>query len=176
MKLQGHQLAAFKPTSIHWTSFTNEVSKQQVFTHLLQLGAQQALWQFGNCLPMINVDESTQAAKENAVFSLIYINFIRLVLGQMIKDTRTPILSLEFLTKLAKIDDAEAMSHLVSSEFTPLVNSPSKPGLTFPPFGQVYDAASQLIKFMFKRKVICIQKNQFFQMKSFVTIYKKILK
>lgn len=154
--MQGHQLAAFKPTSIHWTSFTDEVSKQRVFNHLLQIAAQQALWQFANCLPMIDVNESTQAAKENAVFSLIYINLARLVLGQMIKDTRTPILSLEFLTKLAKIDDADEMSRFVSSEFIPLVNSPSKPGLNFPPFGQVYDAASQLIKFMYKRQVITI--------------------
>ena len=42
MKSQGHRLAAFKPTSVHWTSFAQAVINQRVFNELLQLAAQQA--------------------------------------------------------------------------------------------------------------------------------------
>ena len=138
---------------MHWTSFAKAVIKEQVFTELLQLAAQQALWQFTNNLPKIHINDSTQSAKENAVFSLIYINLVRLTLGQMIQGTDKPLLSLEFLTKLAKIEDSNEMEHFVKTEFVPLVKSPKTLGIQLPNFGHVYDAASQIVKYLYKRNV-----------------------
>ena len=153
MKSQGHRLAAFKPTSVHWTSFAQAVINQRVFNELLQLAAQQALWQFANSLPLINVNESTQSAKENSVFSLIYINLARITLGQMITDTDKPLLSLNFLTKLSKIENSDEMEDFVRDEFVPLVRSPKTLGVTLPGFGHVYDATSQVLKYLYKRNV-----------------------
>ena len=102
---------------------------------------------------MINIDDSTQSAKENAVFSLIYINLARLTLGQMIQGTDKPLLSLEFLTKLSKIEDATEMDDFVKNEFIPLVRSPKTLGIELPNFGHVYDAASQMVKYLYKRNV-----------------------
>ena len=160
LKSQGHQLSAFKPTSVHWTSFANAVIKNQVFNEMLQLAAQQALWQFANALPLINIDDSTQSAKENSVFSLIYINLVRIVLGQMVQGTDKPLLSLEFLTKLAKIEDSTEMERFVNEEFIPLVRSPKTLGIELPGFSHVYDAASQLVKYLYKRNVSILNNSQ----------------
>ena len=151
--MQGHRLSSFKPTSVHWTSFAASVMKQQVFNELLQVAAQQALWQFANCLPMINISDSTQSAKENAVFSLIYINLARITLGQMIQGTDKPLLSLEFLTQLSRIDNETAMDEFVQKEFIPLVKSPKTIGTNIPNFGHVYDAVGQVVKYLYKRNV-----------------------
>ena len=146
-------MAAFKPTSVHWTSFAQAVIKQRVFNENLQIAAQQALWQFANCLPMVELNESTQSAKENAVFSLIYINFARITLGQMITTTDKPLLSLEFLTNLSKIENSDEMDAFVEKEFVPLVRAPKTIGVKIPGFAHVYDAASQMIKYLYKRNV-----------------------
>ena len=124
-----------------------------MFTELLQIAAQQALWQFTNSLPRIEINDSTQSAKENAVFSLIYINLARITLGQMIQGTSQPILSLDFLTKLAQIDNEADMDRFVQNDFIPLVRSPKTLGIDLPNFGFVYDAASQIAKYLYKRNV-----------------------
>ena len=146
-------MASFKPTSVHWTSFAQAVINQNVFNELLQIAAQQAIWQFANSLPMIHINDSTQSAKENAVFSLIYINFVRITLGQMIESTDKPLLSLEFLTKLSKIENSDEMEAFVANEFVPLVRSPKTLNIFIPNFGHVYDAVSQVTKYLFKRNV-----------------------
>ena len=151
--MQGHQLSAFKPTSVHWTSFAKQVIELAPFTHFLQMAAQQSIWQFTNVLPLLDVSDSTQSAKENSVFSLIYINLARIVLGQMLPEDGSPILSLDFLTKMAKIDDANEMKKFVEEDFIPLIKSPSALGLRIPNLKRVYDATSHVMKFMSANQV-----------------------
>ena len=71
--------------------FADAVIKLRVFDEFLQLAGQQSMMQFANVLPFMSVDGSSQPAKENAVFNLIYINFIRIIFAQMIPDDNRPI-------------------------------------------------------------------------------------
>ena len=151
LKKQGHKLANFKPTPDHWAAFTKAVIKLRVFDEFFQLGFQQALLQFANCLPFMSVDDSSQSAKENAVFNLLYINMLRMVFAQMIESTDQPILSLEFFNKLAKIEDDEQMIEFVKNEFVPIVRSPMTLGLRMPKFKSSYDAMSNLMKFLYAK-------------------------
>ena len=119
------------------------------------------MWQFTNVLPLLEVTDSTQSAKENSVFSLIYINLARIVLGQMLPEDGSPILSLEFLTKMAKIDDANEMKKFVEEDFIPLVKSPTSLGLRIPNLKRVYDVTSHVMKFMNARQVSNIMNSSF---------------
>ena len=155
MKKQGHKLANFKPTPDHWAAFAKAVSKLRVYDEFIQLAAQQALLQFANFLPMMAVEESSQEAKENAVFALIYINLIRMVLAQMIQSTDKPLLSLEFFNKMSRIETDEGMETFVKTDFIPLVRSPKTIGISMPKFNASYDAISNLMKHLYKQlKVI----------------------
>ena len=122
-----------------------------VFDEILHLAAQQALWQFANMLPIMKVDESTQVAKENAVFNLIYINFLRIIFAQMIQATDKPVIPLETLNKLANMNDDESMERFVRNELVPLVKSPRDIGVEMPTFKGSWDAAGNLIKFLYKK-------------------------
>ena len=115
------------------------------------MAAQQALLQFANFLPMMAVEDSAQAAKENAVFNLIYINLVRMVYAQMIQATDRPLLSLEFFNKMAQIDTEKDMEEFVKSEFVPLVRSPKNLGTPMPKFSRSYDAISNLMKHLYKQ-------------------------
>ena len=149
-------MANFKPTPDHWAAFAKAVIKLRVYEEFLQLAAQQALLQFANFLPMMAVEDSAQAAKENAVFNLIYINLIRMVLAQMIQATDKPLLSLEFFNKMAKIDTDKDMENFVKTEFVPLVRSPKTLGTPMPRFNASYDAISNLMKHLYRQlKVSC---------------------
>ena len=141
-------MANFKPTPDHWASFSTAVIKLRVFDELLNIAAQQALMQFANFLPIMVVDDSSQSAKENAVFNLIYINLIRMVFAQLIQSTTKPILPLEFFNKMSKIDTDKDMEEFVKNEFIPLVRSPKTLGRSFPRFNNSYDAISNLMKFL----------------------------
>ena len=127
------------------------VVKLGVFDEILHLAAQQALWQFANMLPIMKVDESTQVAKENAVFNLIYINFLRIIFAQMIQATDKPVIPLETLNKLANMNDDESMERFVRNELVPLVKSPRDIGVEMPTFKGSWDAAGNLIKFLYKK-------------------------
>ena len=122
-----------------------------VFDEFLHLAAQQALWQFANTLPIMKVEASTQVAKENAVFNLIYINFLRMIFAQMIQSTDKPVIPLETLNKLANMNDNESMKKFVLKELIPLVKSPRDIGIQLPTFKGSWDAAGSLIKFLFKK-------------------------
>ena len=154
MKKQGHKLTSFRPSSTHWTVCTKVTVNLGVFDEFLYLAAQEALWQFANMLPIMKVEASTQAAKENAVFNLIYINFLRMIFAQMIQNTDKPVISLEVLNKLAGMNDDDSMEKFVREELIPLVKSPRDIGITLPTFKGSWDAAGNLIKFLYK-KVRC---------------------
>ena len=149
MKKQGHKLASFKPTPDHWTAFADAVIKARAFDEFLGLAAQQSLFQFSNFLPIMSVDGSSQPAKENAVFNLIYINMIRLVFAQMIESTQKPILPLDFFETMAKIDTDEEMDEFVKNVFIPLIRSPKTLGRRLPKFNGSYDAISNLMKYLY---------------------------
>ena len=97
----------------------------------------------------MGVDGSSQPAKENAVFNLIYINMIRMVFAQMAEDTQKPILSLEFFNQMAQIDTDEEMDAFVKDVFIPLVKSPKTLGRHLPKFNGSYDAISNLMKYLY---------------------------
>ena len=100
---------------------------------------------------MMAVEDSAQAAKENAVFNLIYINLIRIVLVQMIQSTDQPLLSLEFFNKMARIETEEDMEAFVKTEFVPIVRSPKTLGTPMPKFNASYDAISNLMKHLYRQ-------------------------
>lgn len=128
--------------------------KLRVFDEFFQLATQQALLQFANFLPLMAVSDSSQAAKENAVFSLIYINLVRMVFEQMITDTDKPLLSLEFFNKMARIDTDEDMDKFVIRNFIPIVNSPKTVGVKMPKFNALFDATSALLKHLYKNYTV----------------------
>ena len=152
MKKQGHKLANFRPTSNHWIEFTKAVVKLRVFEEHLQLAGQQALWQFANVIAIMKPEKSTQDAKENSVFNLIYINFLRIVFAQLIQDDSKPVLSLDFMNKLAKTDE-NSMEEFVKKEFIPLVNAPSALGVNFPSLNTTWEACGDVLLMLY-RKVI----------------------
>lgn len=156
-------MANFKPTPDHWAAFAKAVTKLRVYDEFVQLAAQQALLQFANFLPMMAVEDSAQAAKENAVFNLIYINLNRMVYAQMIQNTDQPLLSLEFFNKMARIETDEEMENFVKTDFVPLVRSPKTLGTPMPKFKASYDAISNLMKHLYKQlkvmSAIIIMKN-----------------
>ena len=102
-------------------------------------------------LPIMKVDASTQIAKENAVFNLIYINFLRMIFAQIIENTDQPVIPLTFLNKLASMDDDASMTEFVKKELVPLVKSPRDIGIQMPTFKGTWDSASNLIKFLYKK-------------------------
>ena len=154
MRKKGHKLENFRPTPTHWAALAKAVIEQNIFNDYLELAYQQAFWQFANSLLMSDVEASSQCAKENAVLSLIYINLTRMVLSQMIHvtgDTIKPVLPLEFLNKLAKIDTPEQMTEFVDSEFRPLACAPnSAENVNFPKFTRAYDITSVFARFLIK--------------------------
>ena len=143
-------MANFKPTGDHWKEFANAVIKLRVFDEFLQLAGQQSMMQFANVLPFMEVDESSQPAKENAVFNLIYINLTRIVFAQMINDDNQPILSIEFFNKMAKIKTEAEMEEFVRKEFLPIVRSPTQLGHSMPKLKRSWDAITNLVKHLYK--------------------------
>ena len=142
-------MANFKPTPDHWAAFADAVIKARAFDEFLGLAAQQSLFQFANFLPIMDVDGSSQPAKENAVFNLIYINMVRMVFAQMIDNTQQPILSLDFFNAMAQIDTDEEMDTFVQEVFIPIIRSPKTLGRHLPKFNGSYDAISNLMKFLY---------------------------
>ena len=144
----------FRPTPTHWASLAKAVVEKNLFNDFLEMAYQQAFWQFANSLAMTDVAASTQCAKENAVLSLIYINMTRMVLSQMVHATGeeiSPVLPLEFLNKLAKIDTEEGMMEFVETEFRPLICAPnSAENVNFPKFTRAFDMVSRFARFLEK--------------------------
>ena len=145
-------MANFRPTSEHWVSITKVVVKLKVFDEYFQLACQQALWQFSNALPIMAVDDSTQAAKEDAVFNLIYINMVRMVFAQLIQSTDRPILPIDFFNKLSKIKDETEMENFVKTEFIPLLNLPSELGINLPKYSATWDVSTSMRHVLSKKK------------------------
>ena len=144
-------MANFRPTADHWVAFTQAVVKQRVFEEHLQLAGQQALWQFANVLPIMDVDKSTQAAKENAVFNMIYINFLRIIFAQMLGEDDSPVFSMDFLNKLAALKDENDAMEFVSKEFIPIVKAPKTVGANLPSFSGTWEASGNLMKYLYRK-------------------------
>ena len=151
MKKQGHNLADFKPTPNHWSSFATAVIKLRVFDEIMELAAQQAIIQFADSLQIMNVEDSSDAAKEEAVFNLIYMNLLRIAFGQMITSTESPIVPIDFFNKMSRVSNADEMEDFVKNEFIPVVRSPKTLGINFPRYRGSYDATSNLQKFLLKK-------------------------
>ena len=132
-------------------AFADAVIELRVFDEFLQLAGQQSMMQFANMLPNMRVDESSQPAKENAVFNMIYINFIRIIFAQMIHEDNRPILPIEFFNKMARINSPEEMKEFVRTEFLPIVRSPKLVGCKLPKFNQAWDAVTTLMKFLHRK-------------------------
>ena len=149
----------FRPSPTHWASLAKMVVEENIFNEYLEMAYQQAFWQFCISLGQSDVKASTQCAKENAVLSLIYINFTRMVLSQMVKATETeilPVLPLEFLNKLAKIDNDEDMRKFVNEDFRPLVCAPnSAEDVNFPKFTRAFDVVSKVARYLTKTVSNC---------------------
>ena len=151
LKRKGHQLENFRPSPMHWAIFAKIVAEKNLFADFLELAYQQAFWQFVDTLTMINVDASTQSAKENAVLALVYINLTRMVLSQMIKSDKKNILPLSFLNKMAKIDNETEMETFIESDFRPLICAPnSAKDVNFPKFTRAFDITSKIARFLMK--------------------------
>ena len=80
-------------------------TKEGVFNHIIELAYVQTLWQLVNTLAVSKVYKSTHQAKENSVMTLVYINVIRLSLQLMLDHQDKQLLSLDFMDKMAAIQD-----------------------------------------------------------------------
>ena len=123
--------------------FANKVIEKKLFDGYLELAYQQSFWQFVNCMAMEDVTATSQAAKENAVLSLIYINMARMVLGSMLVFTADGIMPKSFMDKLAKVQTEEEMERLVEVDFRKLLRIPNdQPNVNLPTFTRGFDATS----------------------------------
>ena len=153
LKRKGNQLESFKPTPAHWAIFANKVVEKKLFDGFLELAYQQSFWQFVNCLAMEDVTATSQAAKENAVLSLIYINLARMVLGSMLGPVFTAdgIIPKTFMDKLSKVKTEEEMDRLVEVDFRKLLKLPNDhPNVKLPTFTRGFDATTIFSEFLVK--------------------------
>ena len=132
-------------------AFAKKVVELNLFNDYLELAYQQAYWQFCNALELLEVQKSSQQAKENSVLSLIYINFTRMVLSQMLNGPGDNILSKDFLNKMAKITSDDEMHDLVVNHFKPLIKAPNEQeNVNFPSFTRGFDASNTFAKWLAK--------------------------
>ena len=110
-----------KPTTEHWRRFAKSIAKKGVFNQIMDRAFTQSLWTYVRATEAMEIFGSTVTAQQNSTLVMMYLHTLRLVFGKLVKNKDDGVLSLTFLTKMAKVKSDNEMDAFVDTEFIPKV-------------------------------------------------------